>query len=80
MCPNIEIYNYGLPHKSINVICGWPLSSLDNPLRSSWAAGLPMCSNIEVYAQKGLCLMTVCPKGTCLLTGCLKGNFKQYAL
>ena len=39
-----------------------------------------MCPNIEVYAQKGLCLLTVCPKGTCLLTGCLKGNFKQYAL
>ena len=38
-----------------------------------------MCPNIEVYAQKELCLLTVCPKGTCLLTGCLKGNFKQYA-
>ena len=44
------------------------------------AAELSICPIIAVYAQKGPCLMTVCPKGTCLLTGCLKGNFKQYAL
>ena len=49
------------------------------PWTSFGAAELPICPIIEVYAQRGLCLMTLCPKGTCLLTGCLKGNFKQYA-
>ena len=50
------------------------------PLKVILASKINNVLNIEVYAQKGLCLLTVCPKGTCLLTGCLKGNFKQYAL
>ena len=49
------------------------------PLKFIWDSKKPsICPNIEVYAQKGLCLMTSCPKGICLLTGCLKGNFCHY--
>ena len=55
-------------HPSFDIHCENPERGLVDPhMPPKVHSGAPessTCPNIEVYAWKGLCLMTVCPKGT----------------